>query len=139
MLHYIQRVEALAILHLIATLVFEKRPADLRWTEWRFERMQDFLLENSIMYQKLVKLGELKGIEEGIEKGIETGRVEGKRESIESIVQMRFPALLDLAKERLKYIQDQESLQRLLVAMVAANTERQARRFLLALRDKSKE
>lgn len=101
----------------------------LAWIQWRFATMHDFLLENSIMYKELVREGELKGLKEGEQKGREAGI----RESVEAVVQTRFPALLDLTRERLAHIQHPDALQQLLVAMVAAETERKARRYLLTL------
>lgn len=50
-------------------------------------------------------------------------------------MQTRFPALVDLAKERIAQSQDQETLRNVLVAMSAAPTERKARRYLLALNE----
>lgn len=85
--------------------------------------MHDFLLENSIMYKELVQ--------EGREQGIEIGL----RQSIEAVVQTRFPVLLDLSREKAAHIQDIQKLREVLVAMSAATTERKARRYLLALRE----
>jgi hypothetical protein len=114
------KVEALALLRLVASIVF-KKDDDIAWIKWRFASMHDYLLENSWVYQELVK--------EGFEDGVETGM----RRSIQAIVQTRFPALVDLATERVKHIQDQDALQKVLVAMGVAPTERKARRYLLAL------
>lgn len=109
----------------------------LAWIQWRFATMHDFLLENSIMYKELVREGELKGLKEGEQKGLKEGEQKGReagiRESVEAVVQTRFPALLDLTRERLAHIQHPDALQQLLVAMVAAETERKARRYLLTL------
>lgn len=132
-----RRPEALAILQLIATLVFEQSPADLAWIQWRFTTMHDFLLENSIMYKELVREGELKGLREGELKGFEQGRTQGRdagmRQSIEAVVQTRFPALLDLTKERIKGLHNPDTLQMVLVALVSASTENNARSYLLTL------
>lgn len=107
----------------IAGSVFENEE-DLKWLEWRVEQMQEFF-ESSWTYQQMAR--------KKIEQGLEQGREEGLRQSIEMAVQTRFPALLELAHERLAHIQDQELLQQVLVAMIAAATERKARRYLLAL------
>jgi predicted transposase YdaD len=138
-----RRPEALAILQLIATLVFEHRSDDLAWIQWRFATMSDFLLENSIVYKQLVregelkglKEGELKGLKEGELKGLEKGRTAGIRQSVEAVVQTRFPALLDLARERMEGIKNPDALQKLLVAMVAVSTESNARHYLLSLNE----
>jgi len=124
MLEAAHKVESLAILRLIASIVFT-RAEDIAWVKWRFAHMHDFLLESSWMYQELVKEGEIKGLEEGREQGI--------RQSIEEVVKARFPKLVDLAKERLEHIQDQQGLHMFLVAMSTTSTERAARRYLLAL------
>lgn len=79
--------------------------------------MHDYLLERSWVYQELV--------EEGVETGI--------RQSIQAVVQTRFPALTDLATERVKHIQNLDMLQKIHIAMIAAPTERKARHYLLAL------
>ena len=112
-------------LRLLALLVCEKDAAMLAWIKWRFAMIHDYLLENSLMYKELVQEGRIKGLEEGL------------RQSIEMVVQARFPALLDFAKERMALVQEQSELQRLLVAMSVAKTERKARRFLLAFPDNS--
>lgn len=92
--------------------------------------MQEFF-ESSWTYQQMAR----RKIEQGRMQGLEQGREEGLRQSIEMAVQTRFPALLELARERIEYIQDQEALQQVLVAMIASATERKARRYLLALNE----
>ncbi|MGH2510508.1 MAG: Rpn family recombination-promoting nuclease/putative transposase, partial [Ktedonobacteraceae bacterium] len=106
------KVQALALLRLIASIVFENAD-DIEWIKWRFANMHDYLLEKSWVYQELVKEGKIKGIEEGREKGIEEGRAEGIRQSIQAVVDTRFPALADLAKERIEHIQSQDMLQKI--------------------------
>ena len=71
--------------------------------------------------------GRVQGLEEGIEAGL--------LQSIETVVQTRFPTLLDLARGRVENVQDHEVLQKTLVAMIAAETERKAQKFLLALNE----
>jgi len=63
------------------------------------------------------------------------GKTEGIRQSIEMVVQTRFPHLLDLAMDRVARLQDPAALQRILVAMSAAQNERKAQRYLQSLRD----
>ena len=116
----------------MALLTCEDDGALVAWIEWRFATMQDYLLENSLMYKELVREGRIRGLEEGEQRGT----LNGIRQSIEAVVQARFPALLDVAKERMLLVQEQSELQRLLVAMSVATTERKARRFLLAFPDK---
>jgi hypothetical protein len=55
--------------------------------------------------------------------------------SIETVVHTRFPSLFDLAMERLEQMHDPFTLQRVLIAMSAAQDERKARHYLMALQD----
>lgn len=93
--------------------------------------MHDFLIENSIMYKELVKEGEVKGIEIGRVEGIKTGL----RQSVEAIVEIRFPDLLDLARERVAHVQNEERLRQIHAALVRISTEGEALRFLTGLPD----
>lgn len=122
-----KKTESLMMLRLVAAAVFENED-DLAWIEWRFAIMEEFL-ESSRYYQQITKKAEKEGLEKGLEKGLE----QGIRQSIEIMVQTRFPALAALAKERIEHIQDREMLEQVLVAMIAAQTEKKARRYLLAL------
>jgi hypothetical protein len=72
---------------------------------------------------------------EGIAQGKAEGEVRGIRLSIETIVQTRFPSLFDLAMERLEQMHDPLTLQHVLIAMSAAQNERKARHYLMALQD----
>jgi len=51
------------------------------------------------------------------------------------VVQTRFPQLLELVLDRVERLDDPAALQRLLVAMSAAQDARKARRYLQTLRD----
>lgn len=68
-----------------------------------------------------------------VKEKLTESKTAGMRESIETVVQTRFPALQHLVKERLNRIKNQEMLQQVLVAMSAAADEQKARRYLLAL------
>lgn len=72
---------------------------------------------------------------EGEARGELKGKAEGIRQSVEVVVQTRFPDLLELVMERLKGTQDPTVLQQILVALSVAQDENRARRFLLALQD----
>lgn len=85
--------------------------------------MHDFLLENSIMYKELVQ------------EGIGIGREQGLRQSIEAVVTVRFPDLLDLARARVERIHDEQQLRDILLQIVTIPTEGEAHRFLTALPD----
>ncbi len=132
-----RRPEALAILRLLAPHVFENNQEMVTWIERRFTLMHDFLLEESIMYKELVKEGEIKGREEGIGIGREEGREEGigigQRRSIEAVVRAHFPDLLDLARERVARVHDEQQLDNILLQLIAISAEAEAHRFLMTL------
>jgi predicted transposase YdaD len=94
-------------------------------------RMFDPLLETDPWVQEYGHKREV----EGEARGEARGKAEGIRQSIEMVVQTRFPHLLDLAMDRVARLHDLAALQRILVAMSAAHSERAARRFLQALQD----
>ena len=96
-------------------------------------RMFDSLLETDPWVQEYGEKREAKGEARGEARG----KAEGIRQSIEMVVQTRFPHLLDLAVDRVSRLQDPEALQRVLVAMSAAQNERKAQRFLQALQDEN--
>lgn len=87
--------------------------------------MHDFLIENSIMYKELVKEGEVKGRVEGVEAGL--------RQGIETAVKARFPDLLDLSRERVACIHDEQQLRDILFQMITLPTEGEAHRLLTTL------
>ncbi len=122
-------------------------PEEEMETILRRVRMYDPLLEEDPWVQEYggrrKAEGKAEGIAEGETKGRTEGRAEGKAEgeirgirlSIEMVVQTRFPGLFDLAMERLERVRDLLTLQRILIAMTAAQNERKARHYLLALQD----
>ena len=81
----------------------------------------DAWFENTRIYKEMVKRGEIKGIEKGW------------RQSIETVVQIRFPDLLDLARERIARIQGQEQLRKIHDTLVRTPTEEEAHHFLMTL------
>ena len=85
------------------------------------------------MYDPL--LSEDPWVQEYGDKREATGEARGIRRSIRLTVQGRFPDLIELAVERVEQVQDMEVLEKVQVAMSAAQDEREARRFLLAMWD----
>ncbi len=97
--------------------------------------MHDFLLENSIMYKELVKEGEIKGFEKGQAQGRAQGIEAGLRQSIETVVKARFPDLLDISKEQVGRIHDEQRLRDIHLQLIIVATEAEAHRFLMSLPD----
>lgn len=129
LLEQVPKPEALALLRLLALRAFQNDPEMVEWIQRRFVIMHDFLIENSIMYKELVKEGEVKGEVKGLEKG----RAQGIAESIETAVKARFPGLLDLSRERVARIHDEQRLRDILFQMITLPTEGEAHRLLMTL------
>ncbi len=133
-----KKAESLNITRLIAGMIFTSE-ADLHWIERRFANMHDFLWENSWTYRQSVQQGMELGIKQGIRDGIEQGIKQGTRdgiekgirEDIELFVQTRYPALVELARERIAQLQGETELRELLVAMYMTDTEQKAQNYLL--------
>ncbi len=124
-----RKAEALAILRLLATQVFQNDQEMVAWIEWRFTTMHDSWIEESLMYKELVQKGEIKGFEKGEIKGFE----KGLRQSIMEVVRARFPDLLDLARKRVARVHGEEQLREILIRLVIIPTEGEAHRFLTTL------
>ena len=61
------------------------------------------------------------------------GKTEGMRQSIEMIVQIRFPDLRDSVMERVKQLQDPIVLQTILLMLGLTSEDLQARHYLQSL------
>ncbi len=83
------------------------------------------LLSESWVYQELVK--------QGVEKGREEGRIQGQREMLLKLIQLRFPELEALAKQQTDGITDPEILPPVNFKLLAAQTVAEARQILLNL------
>jgi hypothetical protein len=81
---------------------------------------QDILRESPI-YQEIV------------EQGLEKGKIQGQREMLLDLVQMRFPELLTLAKQQTDGITDPGVLPSLNHKLFAAQTIEEARQVLLGI------
>src|SRR6266436_8361780 len=93
---------------------------------------QDILSE-SWVYQELV--------EQGVEKGREEERqqeLQRQRQTIIGFVQRRFPEITALAEQQTAKITDPETLQTVILKLLAAQTIEEARQVLLNI-DKSEE
>lgn len=60
---------------------------------------------------------------------------QGQRQDIALVVQARFPALTELAKKRIAHVKNEETMQQALIAMSTAQTEDEARQYLLTLKN----
>jgi predicted transposase YdaD len=114
-----EEYDLLAISEVVGGLVFKKGP-ELEWFKRRFSMFQDILRESPI-YQEIV------------EQGLEKGKIQGQREMLLDLVQMRFPELLTLAKQQTDGITDPGVLPSLNHKLFAAQTIEEARQVLLGI------
>ncbi len=106
-------------------------------------------LKDSWAYQEIWQGGKLEGIEqgkqegllEGIEQGKQKGKQEGKQEErmanlqrqrhmLEYLVEKDFPALMPLAKKRGESIADPDVLQDIILQLLRAGSEEEAKQLL---------
>jgi flagellar biosynthesis/type III secretory pathway protein FliH len=71
------------------------------------------------------------GEQRGLEKGLKEGKLEGMRQTMVSIVRVRFPRLVSLVTTRAAQIDDPGALEDLVVKISTASKAQEARRFLL--------
>jgi len=82
------------------------------------------IIEESWVYQENIK----KGLEEGHRQELQR-----QRQVILTIVQRRFPEMVDLMKKQTDLIEDPDSLQNLIIQMSLAQNIQEALQALLAL------
>ncbi|GCF07737.1 hypothetical protein [Dictyobacter arantiisoli] len=120
-----QNKDLLSLLYGISSLVFDDQ-ADKQWLDWRFRMLED-LLNDSWAFRELRQRGE----EIGLAKGREEGRIEGILESLRLLVQRLFPSLLALLEDFPQKSFTAKELNAILLQVVAAQTEEEARQYLL--------
>ena len=109
--------ELISVTHFFASMVFRSK-ADKAWLRRRFAVLTDMLRKYSWTYQET----------------LEEGRVEGARQSIEALVQLRFPALLASVKNQIVSIANLKKLQGFLLTVGSAQTEEEVTKALAALK-----
>ena len=108
-------------------LVSEKE-SEREWLTERFAMYQD-ILQESWVYQEILQEGREEGLEEG---------VQALRQTLTSLIEMRFPALAPLAKQQTSTIRDLNVLQSAIVKLFAVQTVEEAERYLLTLGNDAK-
>ncbi len=120
--------ELLAVTYTLASLVF-KKAADRNWLKRRFSVLDNHLFRDSWVYQELIQEGVEKGLQEGIEKERQQ-RLKDQRQMLKTLVQAHFPQLVAMAQRKANAIKKPDVLQTLVLNMVVAQTEEQARQLL---------
>ncbi len=130
--------ELLSLTYILASLVFENE-ADCRWLKKRFKMLQD-ILRDTWAYKEIMQEGREEGLQKGLEEGRQEGREEGRqqrlkdqRQMLMTLVQVHFSNIAQLAQERADAIKDPEVLQSLILKMVAAQNEEEAKQILLSV------
>ena len=114
--------ELLSLTYIFASLVFEKE-ADRNWLKRRFNMLRD-VLRDTWAYQEIMQ----EGREEERQQ-----RLKDQRQMLMSLVQVHFSNIAHLAKERADAIKDPEALQSLILKVVAAQDEEEAKQILLSV------
>ena len=115
------REDLLPLSYAFAALVFTGS-ADKQRLRERFNAMHS-ILEGSWAYQEMVQ----KGLAEGIQQGIQQGQLDELREVLVHLVQIRFPALVALAKQQALLVEEKQALYNAIDAIINAQTVDEAR------------
>ncbi|HET9919299.1 MAG TPA: hypothetical protein VFQ30_05625 [Ktedonobacteraceae bacterium] len=134
------REDLYSLAYSFAALVF-KKTEDRQWLRRRFEMLKH-ILEESWAYQEMYEEATEKGLRDGLQRGLEQGLEKGReqerqrelqyqRQALATYVEMHFPALASLLRERVEQIEEPEILQRLLITLFAAQSAEDARNMIL--------
>jgi flagellar biosynthesis/type III secretory pathway protein FliH len=113
---------------------------DQEWLERRFGMLEEILNE-TWAFKQLRQRGKEEGRQEGLQEGLQEGRQEGLQEGraearqkefhiLLSFVQARFPVLTPLAEECRKVLASTETVEQLVLKVVLAQSEEEAREHL---------
>src|SRR5438876_6220176 len=121
------RSDLMAVGAIFASLAYgQNNRAEQTWLERVIQDMYD-IVQQTPLYQSWTR----KALEEGEQRGLEKGKLEGMRQTLVSIVRVRFPRLVSLAKTQVAQINDPEALDDLIVKISTTSKAQKARRFLL--------
>lgn len=130
------KINQLALTYTLAELQYTEEE-DFSWLKRSFPMgdILDDMIKESRVYKEWTQDERAKGVKEGVKKGIE----QGAQQMFVSAVQTRFASLTSLAQERGALLKTPEQLQRLLTQVLQAQSEEEARRFLLAASNRQTE
>lgn len=118
----VEEYDLLAISEVVGGLAFKKGP-ELEWFKRRFSMFQDILRESPI-YQEIVEQGR----EEERQR-----RIQEHRTFLIRLIQLHFPELEALAKQKADGIEDPDVLSAMNFKLLAAQTLEESRRILLSI------
>jgi predicted transposase YdaD len=111
--------ELLSLIYLLAELVCEN-DNDVLWLDRRFAMLYD-VLQESRAYQKIKQ------------EGREEGELQALHRTLLTVVQARFPGIVQLATKRTAEIHNTAALEDLIVKLSLAQTLEEARQYMLTL------
>jgi len=111
--------DLLSLIYLLAELICEN-DNDLLWLDRRFAMLYD-VLQESRAYQKIKQ------------EGREEGELQALHRTILTVVQARFPGIIQLVTKRTAEIHDPAVLDTLILNLSLAQTPEEARQYILAL------
>ncbi len=113
----------------LASLAFLGEKKEQDWLVRRF-RMQHDLLHDTPIYQLILEEGREEGIQQGLQQAHQK-EIQEQRIIVQRVVQTKFPKIARLAIDKTDTIVDEKKLQDLIVYMSIAQTEADARQYLL--------
>ncbi len=113
----------------LASFAFLGKKEEQDWLVRRF-RMQHDILWDTPIYQLILQEGREEGIQQGIQQTLQQ-KLQEQRALVQRVVQTKFPKIARLAIEKTDAIVDENKLQDLIVYMGIAQTEADARQYLL--------
>lgn len=123
-LYAAREYELLSLSRLIAGMVM-KQPMQQEMLRRMFAMYRD-ILEESWVYQEILREGREKGLTEGLEKGQATG----EQRALLALIQKRFPDILQVATKRISVITDTFRLEKLIGELSVAQTSEEALQML---------
>src|SRR5438876_5131611 len=115
------RSDLMAVGAIFASLAYgQNNRAEQTWLERVIQDMYDIVQQTPLYQswtQKALEEGRKEGREEGREEGRKEGKLEGMRQTLVSIVRVRFPRLVSLAKTKVVQIDDSGALDDLIVKL----------------------
>ncbi|HYK86742.1 MAG TPA: hypothetical protein VEV19_15340 [Ktedonobacteraceae bacterium] len=111
-LHAAGQYELISLTKLLAGLVM-KGKSQQELLERMFAMYKD-ILEESWVYQELIRRGVEQGLEKGLVQGLDRGQTQGEQRALLTIIQKRFPGILETSRELVSKITDAGKLETLI-------------------------
>jgi len=128
--------ELLSLTRVIAGLVM-KQPTQQEMLRRMFAMYKD-ILEDSWVYQEILREGQEKGLNQGLEKGLSQGLNQGlslgEQRALLAIIQKRFPDIVSFVRQQISRMTDTNLLESLIADVSVAQTDQEALEVLSVLK-----